>query len=109
MTHFAAKVLASGQLPDAQAALYTVPATTATYVKQIYLFNTSANPQTIELFLDVGTARAWRRIVLEENQSCDVLEHGEAFTIEAGHEIQAVTSDAAAVDYVITGIEEDLS
>lgn len=104
---FDAKSLADGQLPDAQAAIYTVSFGVTAYVKQLLLFNTSSDPQTIELYLNTsGTPRAWRRLVLEENESATILEHGESLQLESGSTIEAVSTDDAAVDYTITGVEE---
>lgn len=105
---FQAKVLADGNLPIAQGAIYTVLFGVTAYVKQLLLFNSNAADQTIQLWLVTtsATPRPWRRLVLAQNQSAVVLEHGEAVTLEASHSIQAQTTTADAVSYTITGVEE---
>lgn len=103
---FTAKPLADGQLPTSKGTLYTVPASTSSYVKNIHLFNTSSTEQTILLYLNVsGTSRLFRRIVLAENESSDVLD-SEAFLLEPEDLIEALTTTVSVVDYVIMGVEE---
>lgn len=93
---FTAQVLADGQLPDTQGAIYTVPFGVTAYVKQLLLFNTSASPQTIEIAINAsGTPRKWRHLVLNENESATVLEHGEALQLRNGQSIEASSSDAS--------------
>jgi hypothetical protein len=104
---FSARVLADGQLPDAQAAIYTVPFGAAAYVKQLLLFNTNAAAQTIDVWLNTsGTPRQWHRLVLQENEAAPLLEHGESLQLESGDTVEAVTTTAGAVDFTITGVEE---
>jgi hypothetical protein len=104
---FTTAVLSDGQLPSTQGAIVTGAAVTVTYVKRISLFNTNATEQTIQLWINVsGTARKWRRYVLAENQSAEVLESGDAVVLEAGDTIEAVTTTASAVDYYTCGVEE---
>ena len=104
---FSGKALADGTLPTSQTAIYTVPAATVTYVKSLSLFNDNAAQQTIVLYLNVsGSARKWRRYVLAQNESAEVLEGGETVILNTGDTIEAVTTTAAAVPYVITGVEE---
>jgi hypothetical protein len=104
---FTTAVLADGQLPRTQGTLFTGPAVTVTYVKRISLFNTNAAAQTIQLWLNVGgTPRKWRRYVLNEDESAEVLETGDAIILEAGDTIEAITTTASAVDYYICGVKE---
>ena len=104
---FTTAVLADGQLPSTQGTLFTGPAVTVTYVKRISLFNTNAAAQTIQLWLNVGgTPRKWRRYVLNEDESAEVLETGDAIILEAGDTIEAITTTASAVDYYICGVKE---
>lgn len=104
---FTARPLAQGQLPSSVDAIYTVPGEVAAYVKQVFLFNGNAATQTIDLWLNTGgVSLHWRRLVLEQNESADVLEHGESLQLESSDSIEAVTPTAASVDYTITGVEE---
>lgn len=104
---FSAGGTADGTLPTGQAAIFTVPALTVAYLKQIFLFNKNAADQVIDLWLNVGgTARHWHRLELSQNESADILEHGEAITLPAGATVEAATTTSAAVDYTITAILE---
>lgn len=104
---FTTAVLADGQLPSTQGAIFTGPAVTVTYVKRISLFNTNAAQQTIDLYLNVsGSARRWRRYVLNQHESAEVLETGDAIVLEAGDTIEAITTTASAVDYYVCGVKE---
>lgn len=104
---FAAKVLSDGFLAIAQAAIYTVPASTVAYVKQLYLFNVNAATQTVILYLNTsGTARRWKTLTLALNESADIFEDGESTTLQVGDTIEAVTTTASAVAYTTTGVEE---
>lgn len=105
--NFVARPMSDGVLGVAQAALYTVPDGTTAYVKQIFLHNVSATKQVIDLWLKANaTARKWRRLELEQNESADLLEDGEALQLEQGDTIEALTTTAAVVSFTITGVEE---
>lgn len=104
MATFAPKVLADGQLPNAKATLYTSPALTKTYTKQMRVFSTGA-AQTIVIYLNTtGTSRRYYQVVLEANESADVFD--EPLQLEAGDIIEGQSSNAATVDYIITGVQE---
>lgn len=103
---FTAKLLAEGQLATSWAAIYTVPASTAAYIKDIWVFNTNAAAQTIEIRINgSGTGRKRTRLTLNINESADILE-GNGFTLEAGDSIEAQTTTATAVDYTVHGVQE---
>lgn len=104
---FSAGATESGQLAASQTPIFTVPALTVSYIKQVFLFNTDAADQTIQLWIDDGGgARKWHRLVLAENESTDILEHGETITLPAGSTIEAVSTDGSVVDFVVTAINE---
>ena len=104
---FVGKVLGEGQLPTTKGTLYTVPVAAVTYVKRISFFNLNAAQQTVIVYIKPGaTSRTWRRYVLQQNESVDLLDHGDALILEAGDLIEAVTTTGSAVDYVIMGVEE---
>jgi hypothetical protein len=104
--NFAVIPIQNGQLPTAQAPLYTSPQ--VTYVKQLLLYNENAASQTIQLWLIPfgGTAALIRQLVLAQNESAEVLEEAESFTLSAGDAIAAATTTAAAVDYTVLGVQE---
>lgn len=104
---FTTAVLADGQLPSSQGTLFTSPASTVTYVKRISLFNTNVASQTIDIWINVsGTARRWRRYILGQNESAELLEAGDAIVLEDGDTILATSTNASAVDYYICGVKE---
>jgi hypothetical protein len=104
---FAGTALADGQLPSSKGTLYTVPALTVAYVKKLTLFNTNAATQTILVYLNTtGTSRVWRRFVLAQNESADVLGEGDSAILQAGDLIEASSTNASAVDYYIAGVLE---
>lgn len=102
----AGEALADGQLPNAEGVLYTVPADTVTYIKSIVYTNTSgANTNTVLILvrLDGANSRRLIRIPLYPNEQ---LYYNEALTLEAADEIRGHATNAAEVDYVISGAEE---
>jgi len=106
-SQFTLKILYEGQLPTTKTALYTVPANSAVYVKQITVYNTNAASQTIKFYLKPGaTSRTWRRYVLAVDESAELLDQNQVLLLEEGDVIEAETTTASAVDCLIMGIEE---
>lgn len=104
---FTGKVLSDGFVANAQAAIYTVPASTVAYVKQLYLANINAATQSVILYLNTsGTARQWKVLTLAQNEAADIFEDGESVQLQAGDTVEAVTTTASAVAYTTTGVEE---
>lgn len=105
---FVAKSIADGQVANAQGAIYTVPAVTIAYVKQVTLYNTNAAAQTITIWLtrSGGTARKIRRFIIAQHESIDLLDDGDTLELSTGDKIEAQTTTATAVDYVVMGVEE---
>ncbi len=106
---FVGKSLADGTLPNAQAAIYTSPAATVTYVSSVSLYCDTATPQTVVLYIkrSGGTARKWRRYVFnEQHDHAEVLESGARIVLAAGDAIEAVSTTASVVPYTITGVTE---
>lgn len=102
---FTTKVLADGQIASSAADVFTATATT--YVKQFTLFNDNAAQQTIIIWLNTsGTNRKVRQIELNQNESAELLDGGQAWILENGDKIRASTTTASAVDYTIAGVEE---
>ena len=105
---FEAKPLADGQLATSPTAIYTVPGgALCAYVKRIALYNTNAAEQTVLVSVNMtGTSRRWRRYVLAQNESVDLLDHGDVLHLGPADTLIASTTTAAAVDFFVTGIEE---
>lgn len=105
---FAAGSLADGQLSDSQGAIYTVPASTTAYVRNLFLYNTNAATQTITLYLQRsgGTSREFRSLTLAQYESASVIADEQAILLSTGDEIEAVTTTATAVNYFIGGVLE---
>jgi hypothetical protein len=100
----APKVLAEGQIASTKSTVYTVPGATSTYVRQMRVYNTSPTTQTVIIYLKPGaTSRKFGRVVLAENESADIFD--EAILLETGDLIEAETTTASVVDYIITGGE----
>lgn len=104
MTTFTNAFLNDGQLPNAQAAIFT--ATVTTLIKSFWLGNPSPVTQTILLWKshNGGTARFWRRIQLRQYQTGDIVEGGQSIELDAGDAILAQASSAATVDYTLDGV-----
>lgn len=102
---FTAKILADGQVANSLGDIYTVGALTKAYVRTLNFFNTNAATQTILVYLKPagGTDREIARYVLAQNERA---EYGRSFAMGAGDKIRAVTTTAAAVDFVASGVEE---
>lgn len=105
---FTAKSIADGQVATSQGAIYTVPAATTAYVKQVTFYNTNAATQTLDVWLrrGAGTSRQIRRFTLAQNESIDLLDSGETLELATTDTIRAATTTATAVDYVVMGVEE---
>ncbi len=98
------QALADGQLPNAEGVLYTVPANTTTYVKSIVCTNTGAGQNVVLLWVrnDGANSRRLIRVPLETNEQ---LYFDEALTLEVADEVRGSATNAAEVDYVISGGE----
>ena len=105
---FLGKSIADGQVANSQTAIYTVPASTVAFLKQATFFNTNAAAQTLLIWLkrSGGTSRKHRTFTLAENESVDLLDSGATLELSTGDAIEASTTTAAAVDYVVMGVEE---
>jgi hypothetical protein len=101
---FTAKVLAQGQVPAVKTTIYTTPALTKTYIKYMSFFNVSAGVETVDIFINPsGTSRQIRKAILSAGE---VLIIDESIILEAGDLIEADSTTATAIDYIITGGEE---
>lgn len=98
------KVLAEGQLPNAKGTLYTAPAGGA-LVKFYRCHNTNVAAQTIKLYVNAsGTSREIDRATLAQYET-GMEPTGMNLSLESGDLIEGETTTAAAVNYLITGVE----
>lgn len=105
---FSGKSLSQGEVQTALAALFAASAALCTYVKGVSLFNKNAATQTIDVYVSIGgTDRRYRRFVLAQFESADVLSEGNTWELSNGDSIKAITTTANAVDYTVTGVEEN--
>lgn len=97
--------IATGQLPNSEGSLFTVPADTTIVVTHIVLINDSANPdQDVSVLIDrSGTPLELTHAVLE-SQHVSVQWNG-FLVLGATEEILGVASDASSVNYFIDGYE----
>lgn len=103
---FGAKVLADGQLADVQTTIYTVPASTKTYVRSLRILNTNAASQTIVVWLNTsGTSRKVSQFVLAQNEWAIDFDL-DGLQLEDGDIVEGASTNPTAVDYVLMGIEE---
>lgn len=102
---FVAKLLAVGNVDDAaMSALYTAPALTTTYLKNVRFFNDNASVQTMVVAIErSGTTRKYGRVVLNQNEFAD---EWEDVALSAGDIIKAQTTTNAAVRFHVFGVEE---
>jgi len=102
----AGRQLADGQLPNAEAALYTAPGGTITYVKSIVCANVhAANTNTVELFVR-PSGGASRRIVRVPLEPSEQLYFNAPLALDTGDAIRGLATNAAEIDYTIYGGEE---
>src|SRR5690242_12765318 len=103
---FAGKVLADGQLPAAVATLYTATGQ-AVMVKFFRCHNAGSTSETVIIYVNIsGTRRIIGRCALEAGETFVVIDKDDVLTLENGDTIDAVTTTATTVDYVITGVVE---
>jgi hypothetical protein len=102
--------MADGQLSNSVASIYTVgsPYSTA-FVKNIVLFNNSATPQTVTVYIlrSGSTKRGYRQFQMAQYESVDVVQGGQSIELSVGDAIQAVTTTASEVDYTVWGVQAD--
>lgn len=100
------KTLASGQLAATPAALYTVPQMVMTRVRTIRCQNAGAGANTVTIAVQPsgGTARNVTVVTLAAG---DMLIDAGRLDMETGDALLGSATNAAEVNYVVTGEEED--
>jgi hypothetical protein len=102
-----AKSLADGQLSNSKTTLYTVPVSAIAYVKFFSLHNTNAVTQTYIVYVtrSGGASRIIAYGTLTQHSTVRIIDT-ESLSLSAGDLIEAETTTAAAVDYLIAGAEQ---
>ena len=102
---FSAGTLADGQVATSAGAIYTVPASTVAVLKFVNFYNTNAATQTLNVYItrSGGTRRQLIKQTLIQDQSLALLSEGETLTLSAGDALEADTTTATAVDYIVSG------
>jgi hypothetical protein len=108
---FEARVLADGQVADTLTTVYTVPSGNRLYLNFVSVFNTGAAHQVVFIAYKNGTdpARRLRRYSLAQNESAEYVVAGKSVLLEAGDQLQLQATSAGAVDYLVTGVLQDVS
>ena len=115
-------ILADGKIPVARTVVFTVGPTTAldgtfdtdiinfekVIINKITLFNTIQTIQTVILYVrqKFGEFRKLRQYVLMQNDSAEYLQGGEILSLRPGDVLEAETTTADAVDFVVYGTLE---
>lgn len=103
-------ILANGQVATTKSTIFEVEDPSSggsgkVNVKKITLFNTNSTAQTAIIFIKErnGTSKILRQFGLEENDGGEYLEPGEELPLDNGDAIEAETTTAGAVDFVVFG------
>jgi hypothetical protein len=98
------KILANGQVAAAKATIYATPAATQAIVRTVSFTQVAGGTQTVILYVKKsgGTSRVFSRAVLTTNEYAHEEDIG---TLDALDELEAETTNAASVDYVVMGVE----
>lgn len=96
------KILASGQVAAVKGTIFT--ATTTTIVRLVTFVHVSGGTQDVVLYVkkSAGTSRVVSRAELEINEFAH---EEDIITLEAGDTLEAATTNATSVDFVVTGAE----
>ena len=103
-------ILASGQVAATKSTIFEVTDadildTTEALILKVSIFNTGSSEQTTTLFVKEknSTSRQLRQFKLKENESGEYIEPGDSLPMDHGDVLQAQTSAAGLVDYVVIG------
>jgi hypothetical protein len=101
-----AKALADGQVASTKGTIYTAPADTTIIIPKegLSLKNITANQQTGVVYVNrSGTSREIGSFVLDEDY---VWTNPQTFTLEDGDLLEAETTNAASIEFVLSGAQE---
>lgn len=102
------KSLADGQVASTKGTIYTCPAATVTYVKWLSVHNTNTTAEDVIVYVkrSGSTSRVIYRASLSQNETAYPVDKDAGLVLSTGDVIEAVTTTAAKVDYLIAGAEE---
>ena len=105
---FTPKARGEGRMPTNVGVCVPRPEGVGKNVKDVAMFNNNVVNEVIELFVNrQGVERSWRRIEIEINEQADALTDGETMLLEQGDTISGRTTTASAVDFIMSGVEEN--
>lgn len=104
---FTGDLLGEGQVAATWGAIYTSTGV-VTILKSINIFNTAATSETVELRVNLsgGGTSMIARAVLEQSEYAFVLSDGETLVLGSGDALEAQTTNATSVDFVVSGATE---
>lgn len=104
----AGQSLADGQVATTTGTVYTSQ-DVYTMIRSWCFFNTNAITQTLNIYMtrSGGTRRQLYQVSLNQFQSFDIDTAGEVLCMSPGDILEADTTTATAVDYMITGQTEE--
>lgn len=97
--------MCDGQLSDAEATLYTVPALEVAYVKTIALSNRGAGDNVVALYIQ-HDGGASRRIFYATLSADETILITTPITLAAADVLRGEADTAAEVDYAVFGAED---
>jgi hypothetical protein len=99
------KILANGQLASSKGSILNP--SNPMYVKFFSLFNTGTNTETVKVYVKIsGNSRQICQAVLLPKESIRIIEKDETLALGSAEEIEAESTNANVVDYVISGGED---
>lgn len=103
-----AKSLADGQVAAAKATIYTCPVGTKAYIKSVVFSNVGVATETVKFYVkrSGSSSRQFARAVLLVQESLHAVDKDSAITLSDGDVLEASTTNATSVDYLVTGAEE---
>lgn len=104
---FTATSLADGQIAATVVTIYA-PSGLKAIIKAVELFNTGAGSELVKLYVtrSGGTRRQLRQVSIGASGSASILTDGMTWILSDGDALEAETSTATTVDYVVMGATE---
>jgi len=102
----AIKSLADGQLASSKGTIYTAPTAKQAIIKKITLVNTNTSAEAVNLYFKASGGTSRRIIPKDLTLGIGyLLVMDDEQTLEAADIIEADTTTASKVDFVVTGVE----